>query len=221
MIMISTIGTFRPTWAVQLTPKRRHAKCFGNLCATFRRSRSPAIGLQMRHIAHSYVFGLGVLLFPVLACSSDDHGQHAPIQLFLKACAITYAHESQVSSALTELGFTELKGVDADQYLLGKPGRAWYGMIESNPYGVALQPNGLCTVFVHVGNASQIQSAVETWLPPASTGISVKKEDLTAQPGLKTTAYELRGGKVRERWVVSIADDPASPVRALISWNKL
>ena len=169
----------------------------------------------------SHVLGIVALIVPSLAWAVDDPKQHASIQLFLKACAITYAHETQVANVMTELGFSEIAEAAADQYLVGRPGRAWRGMIDSNAYGVAIQPNGLCTVFVHAGDATQIQSAVESWLPPASSDITLKTEDLTTQPGLKTTAYELRGGKVQERWVVTISSGLTPPVRALLSWNRL
>jgi hypothetical protein len=179
------------------------------------------LGLQMQLGAGCQAIKVAAFLVPMLAWATDDPEHNPSMQLFLEACASTYAYEPRVAEAMKSLSFSELAGTDADKYLLGQPGRAWVGTIDTNRYGVAVQPNGLCTVFVHAGDATQLQSAVEAWLPPEDLGISVKKMDLTTQPALPTTSYELLGGQVRERWVVTISTDPASPLRAMLSWTRL
>lgn len=107
------------------------------------------------------------------------------------------------------------------RYLPGKPGKAWRGPDDSMPYAVTVQPNGLCTVFVFAGDVEQLQVDIDRGLPPESSGIKVATEDLTTSPELKTTSYELHGGEVRERWVITISSNPDSPLRALLSWNRL
>lgn len=161
------------------------------------------------------------LLLPGLAGAANGPLKDPAIQLFLEACAVTYAHEAAVEKVVAEKGFQEMAGTDALRYLARNPGRAWAGEIDTGRYAVTLQPNGLCTVFVHSGDATQLQAAVEAWLPPAATGVKVTKQDLGASGSLHTTAYELRGGKVRERWVITLSDEPNSKLRALFSWNAL
>jgi hypothetical protein len=165
--------------------------------------------------------GIGILLLPLQAARAEGPSNDPVIQLFLQACAATYAHAHQVASVATNFGFTEISGADAEQYLAGQSGMAWRGLIESKPYAVTVLTNGLCTVFVHEGDPEQIRSAVESWLPPASLGIVVTREDLSGSPNTTTISYELRGGKVKERWVVTTSSNPSSSLRAVLSWNRL
>jgi hypothetical protein len=152
---------------------------------------------------------------------ADNSPEKSAIQVFLQSCAATYAHESEVEKVARELGMVEVPADEKGEYLKGNPGSVWRGSDSSMPYAVAVQPNGLCTVFVFAGDAKEIQKDVEWWLPPESTGIKVTKEELSSSHDLKTTAYELRGGKVRERWVITISSNPSSELRALLSWNRL
>jgi len=167
------------------------------------------------------VLALGALLIPLMASGAEEPLKDPTIRLFLQICAATYAHTPEVAQVAEEAGLDELPGREAIRFLAGHPGRAWRGAIDARTYAVAVEPNGLCSVFAFTGDAAKLQAAVEASLPPASTGIVVQREDLTMRPDLKSTSYELRGGKVQERWVVTIATDPAAPLRAILSWNRL
>lgn len=175
----------------------------------------------MNRCARIQALSIGVFLLPSIAVCSEDASQNLAIQLFIQACVVTYAHAPEVESVVAKFGLTEIAGADAQQYLVGQPGRAWRGSVNLDPYAVTLLPNGLCTVFVHAGDTTQIHSAVESWLPPTSSGIAISRENLSSRPDLTTTAYELRGGQVQERWVITISSDPNSSLRAVLSWNRL
>jgi len=165
------------------------------------------------------------LLAALLASSGTSGAEKASleptIQLFLQACATSYAHAELVESGVRSFGLREISGDAASGYLGGASGRVWAGLVESKRFVVALRPEVLCSVVAHDGSGAEIKAAVESWLPPSSSGISVKKDLLPSPANLETTSYELRGGKVRERWLVTISSDPDSSTRAMLSWGPL
>jgi hypothetical protein len=170
------------------------------------------------------------LAFRLLVCTClpvavvaavDDPGADPGVQLFLQACATTYAHPAEVAKVAAKFGLTEVPASDAQQYLMSKRGRAWRGTIKSKAYAVTALDIGLCTVLLYDGDAARIQAGVASWLPPDGAGVAVKRADISAPPGLSTVNYELRGGNVQERWVVTISSDPSSKVRAMLSWSRL
>ena len=175
----------------------------------------------MKKIYPISLITLCALLTPLASIGEDNSTNKSPIKLFLQVCAATYAHASQVDKAAIDIGLNEITGNEAKQYLMNNPGKVWKGLDNSLPYAVTLMPNGLCTVLVYKGDAEDIQKSVDWWLPPEATGIVVKKEEIPSPLNLTTTAYELRGGKVNERWVITISSDPNSQLRAMLSWNKL
>lgn len=132
-----------------------------------------------------------------------------------------YTHEELVQREIRDLGFREVQGVDASKYLGGASGRVWAGTIQSKRYVVALRPEVLCTVIAHDGNSAEIKAAVKSWLPPPNSGVSVRTETFPSNEALETTVYELRGGKVQERWVVTTSSDPSSATKAMLSWSRL
>lgn len=143
------------------------------------------------------------------------------MQLFLQACAIPYAHLELVAKQVKDLGFAELDTFAASTYLGGTSGRVWQGVFQSRHYAIAVRPEQLCTVIAHDGDPRDVKTAVESWLPPPDSGISVKQEIIPSPGELETTAYELRGGKVAERWVLTISNSPQSQIRAMLSWSHL
>ena len=175
----------------------------------------------MKRFATHRAFILVALLVAAGARGADGASQEPTIQLFLQACAIPYTHLALVEMEVRDLGFAELAGGIARQYLGGSPGRAWAGRIQSKRFVVALRPEVLCTVIAHDGTPGDIKAAVESWLPSPSAGVSVTKEVAPSSGALETTMYELRGGKVQERWVVTISSEPSSETRAMLSWSRL
>jgi len=153
----------------------------------------------------------------------DDPGQHPAVQLFLNACASSYAHLEQVASETAKVGLKELSSSEAGSYsyLVGTSGRAWRGNVGNDSYVVALAPERLCCVVVHQGDAKAIFSGLESWLPPKDSGVSIKKRVSAVRDGTTTTSYQLYGGEVHEQWVITTSSNPASPIRAIISWNRL
>jgi hypothetical protein len=143
------------------------------------------------------------------------------MELFLTACAVSYAHEELLLPEMRTRGFRELPTDTAKRYLGGYEGRAWAGTVRAKRFVVALMPDKGCTVIAHDGEIGQIKAAVESWVPSASTGISTKIERGAPRGMVQTTGYELRGGNVRERWVVTVSSDPASEIKALLSWSPL
>jgi len=168
---------------------------------------------------------LAIILAALLAASgvqgADGASQEPTIKLFLQACAIPYTHLELVEEEVHDLGFAELHGEAAKAYLGGARGRVWAGKLQSKRYAVALRPEVLCTVIAHDGSSAEIKAGVEAWLPPPNLGVSVKSEVTPVSDSLETTVYELRGGKLQERWVVTISSDPASETRAMLSWSRL
>jgi hypothetical protein len=161
---------------------------------------------------------LGLSLASV-AVATDDPGKDFSIQLFLNACVTSYAHASAVAAQSKEMGLAETTGDVAASYLGGRPGRVWYGENDSGAFAVSLLSNGLCTVFAHKGNGERIRAGLESWLPPTESAITVARDNIQSPPGLTSTAYTLRGGKVREQWVLTVALAPESPMRASMSYE--
>ena len=164
------------------------------------------------------VFALGSCLATV-AWAKDDPGKDFPMRLILQACVSTYAHASRVAAQSRQMGLAEITGDSAARYLSGHAGRVWSGENDSGAFAVSLLRGGACTVFVHKGDAERIRQGFESWLPPADSGITIAREHLQSPPGLTSTAYTMRGGKVREMWVLTIASAPDSPMRAIISYH--
>jgi hypothetical protein len=157
--------------------------------------------------------------FGTMAMAEDDPGQEYSVQLFLNACVSTYAHEMDVAAQAKGMGLAEITGDAAGSYLDGKTGRVWFGKNGSGIFAVSLLHNGLCTVFAHSGDGDRIRIGLESWLPPANSGVSVSKENIPAPPGITSTSYRLRGGKVREQWVLSISSTSGSALRAIMSYT--
>lgn len=164
---------------------------------------------------------IGIVLIASSALGVDRGSRDPSIQLFLRVCAIPYAHAELVEREIREFGFTEIHGADAEWYLDGAPGRVWAGTIHSKRYAIALHPETLCTVIAHDGDSTEIKAAVKSWLPPPDSGVSVRTEAMPSPEGLDTTLYELKGGNVQERWIVTTSTDPASPTKAMLSWSRL
>ncbi len=153
------------------------------------------------------------------AAAADDPGKDFPIQLFLQGCVSSYARESEVASQSMRMGLTEIKGEAASKYLNNQLGRVWRGVVDAKEYAVAFLQNRTCTVFVHNGNGARIRAGVESWLPPADTGIEVTRTNLQAPAGLTSVAYFMRGGKINEQWVLTIASSPDASLRAMITYE--
>ena len=155
------------------------------------------------------------------ARGADEGSREPTIQLFLQICAVSYAHTELVEDGVRLFGLRELHGDSAKFYLRTDQGRVWAGTVQSKRFAVALRPAALCTVIAHDGSGPEVKAAVESWMPPPESGIGVKKEVMPSPANLETVSYELRGGKVRERWLISISSDPASHTRAMLSWAPL
>jgi hypothetical protein len=175
----------------------------------------------MKRIAHSCLALVGLLAGNSTVIAADEGRDDPTMSLFLQACAIPYTHTQLVETELRKLGFNELQADLAKPYLGGAPGKAWAGLFQARRFIVALRPESLCTVIAFDGDSSAIKAAVESWLPPPESGVTAKKLPGQAPPGLETATYELRGGKVRERWVVTVSSDPASQTKAMLSWSRL
>jgi hypothetical protein len=155
------------------------------------------------------------------ARAADPASREPTIQLFLQVCATSYAHAELVETGVRLFGLREVFGESAEFYLRGAQGRVWAGIVESKRFAVALRPEVLCTVIAHDGSGPEIRAAVESWVPPPESGIAVKKDVVPSPANLESTSYELRGGKVRERWMITISSDPNSHTRAMLSWGPL
>lgn len=167
------------------------------------------------------VIAFGAMLLTQLIGATESSSQDSTIQFFLRACVSSYAHAEIVESEVKSRGFSELHGTVASKYLDGASGRVWEGTIRSRRFAVALRPEALCSVIALDGSALEIKAAVESWLPPPGSGISVKRQVTSAPGGIETTVFELRGARVQERWVVTTSTDPASQMRAILSWSRL
>lgn len=175
----------------------------------------------MKRIATSCLALVGMLGGTATSIAADEGRDDPTMPLFLQACAIPYTHIQLVEAEVRKLGFNELQDDLAKRYLGGAPGKAWAGLFQTRRFIVALRPEALCTVIAFDGDASAIKSAVESWLPPPESGVTATKQPGQASGDLETATYELRGGKVRERWVVTVSRDPNSQTKAMLSWSRL
>jgi hypothetical protein len=175
----------------------------------------------MKRIAISCLALVGSLGGTPYSIAADEGREDPTMPLFLQACATPYAHSQLVEPEVRKLGFNELQDDLAKRYLGGAPGKAWAGVFQARRFIIALRPESLCTVIAFDGDASAIKAAVESWLPPPESGVAAQRLPSQAPSGLETTAYELSGGKVRERWVVTVSSDPASQTKAMLSWSRL
>lgn len=167
---------------------------------------------------------LAALILPLSMqqAHADDPLRHPSIQLFLQICVATHGQPAGVAYEAAKSSFTELPQTETWKYLADRPGKAWRGKVRGATYAIASEPSGLCTVAVHSGEATEVRAAVEAWLPPPESGVSVKKEQVPqTDPGLETTSYELRGGEVHERWILTISTASDSSLRALLTWSGL
>jgi len=164
------------------------------------------------------------LLFLALLsqAQADDAPQElTPAQVFLQVCATTYGRTAQVEALVQRLSLNQLPESEAEEFLDGKSGKAWSGSIGGNVYTVVSEQSGLCSLFVFSGDPADIRASVASWLPPESTGITVSEEALPSPSHLETIAYELRGGKVSERWVITTPTEASSSLKGILSWSRL
>jgi hypothetical protein len=150
---------------------------------------------------------------------ADDPGGDFSVQLFLKTCVTSFAYAPKVALEAQAMGLDELTGNKADKYLGGQHGRVWYVENNSGAFALTLLRAGLCTVIVHDGDGERIRAGFESWLPPSDSGITVKTEDISSQPGLTSTSYTIHGGKINEMWTLSVSSIPESRIRAIMSYE--
>jgi hypothetical protein len=144
------------------------------------------------------------------------------VKVFLTACVTSYAKPAAVAEQAQLLGLTEIEGAVADSYLTGRAGKAWQGQIEQNIYAITLLADGSCSVFAQEGDAKQLREAVESWLPPAESGISIAREQVAAPQGLQSFRYVLHGGNVHEEWTLTVCMvDLPNPLRAIVTYRGL
>ena len=150
---------------------------------------------------------------------AGDPGEDFSIQLFLKACVTSFAYAPKVALEAQAMGLDEIEGDKAAKYLGGQLGRVWYVENNSGAFALTLLNAGLCTVIVHNGDGKRIRAGFESWLPPSDSGITVKTEDISSQPGLTSTSYTIHGGKINEMWTLSVSSITESQIRAIMSYE--
>lgn len=142
------------------------------------------------------------------------------VQLFLTTCVSGRGKPAAVAEEAKKLGFTEASADMEKRYLQQHEGMAWHKEGSSGSYGITVLENGLCSVFIHQGDPTQIAAGLESWLPPAGSGYSSLK-DRAAQPGgLTTTSYKVfKGPTMIEQWTLTVSSEPDSALKAILSFN--
>lgn len=152
------------------------------------------------------------ILLPALsagsgACAAEtETPEKLAMQLFLGVCMPSGGDMQQIETAVRRINLLELAANDA-QTMLGKaPGRVWStGQTGGRFTVIATQPQ-TCTVFVRQIDPDGLKREFERWLPPASTGFSVRQEAQDRQGDVATSSYAiLREGRLRYSWVLRIA----------------
>lgn len=142
-----------------------------------------------------------------------------PIQLYMGNCVINRGQSSKIEEQALKMGFTTASEEIAKPYLQGQKGKVWLGQNQHGKFAVASLANGLCSVFIHQGNPEILQASMESWLPPQNSGFSYKKELVSQSKELTTTAYKLfRGDSFMEQWVITVANNPNSNLKAIMSY---
>lgn len=138
----------------------------------------------------------------------------------MQVCVVGRGQQHSVSELALKKGMVRVQGELASMYLAGKPGLAWVDDPAEPKYAVTSLPNGLCSVFAHVGEPKRIRSSMESWLPPNGSGFTYNSESVPSDAGISTTSYTLyRGQNVLERWVISIATSESSHLKAVMSYD--
>lgn len=130
------------------------------------------------------------------------------------------ANRSLVESQAKGLDFTRLNGEASQEYLRGKKGVSWQLRNAVGEFGLVSLDNSLCSLFVHKGNPAEIQASMEAWLPPKSSGFTVKKELVSKNNYLETTAFTIfRTGRFHERWVITTNSAPDADLVAIMTYD--
>ncbi|MGY1426501.1 NMCC_0638 family (lipo)protein [Lysobacter sp. A289] len=174
--------------------------------------------MTTRTLAAIAAVSLSVLTHSAHASPSTDPF----VKIFLSACVVSHAQPAAVSEEAQRLGLKEIEDEVADRYLVELPGRAWRGDVDGNTYAVAVRFDGSCSVFVQEGNVEQLQEAIESWLPPAGSGISIARDQPSAPQGLQSFRYVMQGRRVHEEWLLTVSHvDLPLPLRAIVTYRGL
>jgi|APSaa5957512535_1039671.scaffolds.fasta_scaffold94603_2 hypothetical protein len=174
----------------------------------------------------SYI--IASLLILIVGCKStpeqEDKGlalrKSTPIQLFMGTCVVGRQSPLALEESAQRKGFKSAPLDIARSYLKGSDGKAWYLKNNEGSFGLALLKNSLCSVYIHQGSPEVLQASMESWLPPAGSGFTYKKELISKTGTLTTTSYTLfQGNKFLEQWVLTTNNSKKSNLVAIMSYQ--
>ena len=187
---------------------------------------SRALGIRNMNRMKSYI--IAILLITVAGCKStpqqDDSGlalrKSTPIQLFMGTCVVGRQSPSAIEDSAQRKGFKVAPKDIAQSYLQYNEGKAWYLTNNEGSFGLALLKSNLCSVYIHQGNPAIIQASMESWLPPAGSGFTYKKELISQSGTLTTTSYTLyQGSNLLEKWLLTVNNAAPTNLVAIMSYQ--
>lgn len=136
---------------------------------------------------------------------------------FLNICVSSRGNPEIINKQAKNMGFIQMPDEYAAHFLKNYNGHAWMISSSEGKFVITQLDNGVCSLFINKGNSTEIQSNLESWLPPKSTGLTYKKE-IFKDKNLTTTNYIIsKDGKVLETWVYTSSSEKNASLVAVIS----
>lgn len=185
----------------------RHAADLDDAIMAFR----TVVGAPMmvyRRQAQYVILALALAASCGVRAAEAETAEQWAMQLFLGVCVPSNGDVPRIETAVKRIKLVEMASKEARTFLDNRPGRVWSTRETGGRFTVLATQPQTCTVVVKQIDPADLKRAFERWLPPASTGYSVKQGPEDRQEGVATSSYAiLLEGRLRYSWVLRIAPD--------------
>ncbi|MES2412661.1 MAG: hypothetical protein V4614_02585 [Pseudomonadota bacterium] len=139
--------------------------------------------------------------------------------MFLRLCMRTGAQPALVRTEAAAMGFAVLPANDASRFTGPTGGTAWSVQLKNGgQFALALDGEGVCSVYVRRVSDKALQKEASAWLPPVDSGYQALTSPPVSKDGLDTTSWViLRDKKPFARWVLSTTAAADAPFQGVIS----
>lgn len=164
-------------------------------------------------------YTIGVLALSAV-CSAHAESEKTVealgMQLFMGVCVPSRSDVQVIEAGLKNIKMVELSSKDSKPFLADALGKVWSTQETGGQFTVAATAPQTCTVFIDHIQPQVLKQEFERWLPPAGSGLSVKKEADDKQGEVETASYAiLRGDKLVFSWVLRTAQRPQGGIGTL------
>lgn len=100
----------------------------------------------------------------------------------------------------------------------GKQGTVWTTGDKSSQFAISVAGDGDCTIYLCKADTAELTAALELWLPPGESKVTVERKPLGASKGMNVTEYAFRvNDKLLQSWVLAVSQSPGVILQGIVS----